>query len=69
MNMLEWRKAKELNQVDAAEKLGISQPDVSRIETGKQWPDPATLAKIIDNSGGEISADDLLAARMKSEAA
>lgn len=62
MNLREWRSAKDLTQTEAADKLGISQSDVSRIETGKQWPDAETLARIIKNSGDEITAASMLAA-------
>lgn len=62
MNLREWRDARNLRQHQAAEMLGISQSDVSRIETGKQWPDAETLARIIKNSGDEITAAAMLAA-------
>lgn len=33
-----YRKEAGLSQTEAAELLGVSQPALSRVEAGKQWP-------------------------------
>lgn len=61
MNLTEWRSAKTLTLTEAAKILGVSQPSLSRIEAGEQWPKKKTIEKIVKNSGGKITAADLLA--------
>ena len=62
MNLLEWRKAKDLTMAEAAEVLGIPQPTISRIEAGVHLPNSATISKLITNSSGEITAADVYSA-------
>lgn len=59
MNLTEWRKSRKLTLTKAAEVLDVSQPSLSRIEAGKQWPDLKTIDKIIKNSGGKITAREM----------
>ena len=40
------RKEKELNQIDFAKKIGISQTSLSQIESGKKSPSKTTLKSI-----------------------
>lgn len=42
----ELRKQKNLNQVELAEKVGITQTSLSSIESGRTQPSKNTLAKI-----------------------
>lgn len=60
MNLTKWRDNEKLSQAAAGERLGLSQSTISRIEAGEQWPDPETLAKIIEGTEGRVTADDLL---------
>lgn len=64
MNLLEWRKAKNLNQADASKLLDIGQGTISRIETGEMFPSPETLAQINERTNGAVTADDLHAEYM-----
>jgi transcriptional regulator with XRE-family HTH domain len=50
-NLKTWRRARRLNQREAAEKLGISQGYYSRLETGFQAPLPK-IAKVISDRTG-----------------
>ncbi|WP_414528449.1 MULTISPECIES: helix-turn-helix domain-containing protein [Nostocales] len=45
------RKASGLNQRDFAELVGIQQPQLARIESGKQVPKFETLAKLASGAG------------------
>lgn len=52
-----WREAHELNQTDAAKRLGIAQSDVSRYESFVSMPGPETvkhLDKIVSGLGTAI---------------
>lgn len=45
------RKASGLNQRDFAERIGIKQPQLARIESGKQIPKLETLTKLASGAG------------------
>lgn len=52
-----WREANELNQTDAAKRLGIAQSDVSRYEAFVSMPGPETVShldKIVSGLGTAI---------------
>lgn len=49
------RKASGLNQRDFAERIGIKQPQVARIESGKQLPKLETLTKLA--SGADYAVE------------
>jgi predicted XRE-type DNA-binding protein len=53
MLLSELRKLSELTQVEVAQALGISQPEVSRLE-GEQDMQISTLAKLVSALGGEL---------------
>lgn len=59
MNLKQWREKLGITMADAEAKLGVSQPTISRIERGIQYPGPQTIAKLFDKSGGTINANDL----------
>lgn len=42
----DWRRKKELNQRDAATRLGISQGQLARIESGTRTMSPEIFRKI-----------------------
>ena len=52
----EWRQGQGLNQVKAAELLGMGQSSYSALETGKRLPTPAQAAKLAELAG--IDPDD-----------
>lgn len=47
----EWRAREGLRQEDAAERLGISKPTVSRLEKGRRKPSLALAAKLSERTG------------------
>ena len=53
MLLSELRKLSEMTQVEVARALGISQPEVSRLE-GEQDMQISTLAKLVGALGGEL---------------
>ena len=60
MRLRDWRKTRNLTMAQAVDVLGLSQPSISRIERGEQWPDKGTMQKIIDRTNGEVTANDLM---------
>lgn len=60
MNLKEWRtQHAKLTMAQAVEQLGISQPTISRIENGEQFPSPETIELLAIKTEGLITADDL----------
>jgi len=55
----EWRKAKGLNQKEAAALLETVQPVLSRVERGEREPSTALARKLIEH--GAITAEDFFA--------
>ena len=64
MDTKAWRTSKGLNISKGALVLGISQPSLSRIEAGDQWPEPETIERIVKNSGNAVNVTDLHASFM-----
>ena len=58
MKLRDWRKQRHLTMAEAVAILGISQPSISRIERGEQWPDKDTMQQIIDRTDGEVTPND-----------
>jgi transcriptional regulator with XRE-family HTH domain len=52
------RKAQELSVPKLAEKLGVMQSTIWRIENGGQIPSRDLMLKITEFSGGEITPND-----------
>lgn len=48
------RKASGLNQRDFAKRVGIKQPQLARLESGKQIPKIETLVKLARGAGYEL---------------
>jgi transcriptional regulator with XRE-family HTH domain len=44
----EWRKFRDLNQEQLAERMGVGQPFISKIERGAQSPDLEFLERAAD---------------------
>lgn len=57
-NIVKMRKAQSLSQLVLSEKIGCTQKDVSRWETGKRYPTAESLQKISDALGCKV--DDLM---------
>lgn len=60
MNLTEWRKQNDLTMTEAAKRLGVSQATISRLESGKHWPDRATIQKIIKRTKGGVTPNDFI---------
>jgi transcriptional regulator with XRE-family HTH domain len=70
MKLRDWRKAENMTGAELAPLLGLSQGSLSKIETGKQWPDRETMERIVAVSDGAVTANDFLSeAPSDSEAA
>lgn len=59
MDIKAWRAANTLSQLKAAEILGISQPNIARIERGQYFPGPETIRQLNARSDGKITAEGL----------
>lgn len=60
MKLRDWRKTRNLTMAQAVEVLGLSQPSISRIERGEQWPDKGTMQQIMERTGGEVTPNDFM---------
>lgn len=69
MDLKSWRKDRKLTQAAAGEILGLSQPTLAKIEAGDQWPQPDTIALIVDGTEGAVTANDILATYQAAQAA
>jgi transcriptional regulator with XRE-family HTH domain len=58
MKLVEWRKAKRKSQTAVAERLGVSQSQIHRIETGQHVPRPALMAAIVEMTDRKVTAND-----------
>lgn len=61
MDLKAWRTTNKLTQAAAGELIGLKQPTLAKIEAGKQWPSPETIALIVAGTGGAVTANDILA--------
>lgn len=55
-----YRIAKGLSQEDLAASVGVKKSTVSRIEQGKRVPSMGLVARFVELSEGELSADDFM---------
>lgn len=60
MNLDEWMTAKEVTDDALAAQVNADRTTISRIRRGKQRPSWELAARLVDVSGGEISADSFL---------
>lgn len=64
-----WRTKRNLTQGELAAMLGTNHPNISRIETGQQWPGPNLMSLIEKVTKGEVTASDVLRSYLSSQAA
>ena len=55
-----YRLSKGLSQHDLAASVGVKKAAISRIEKGKRVPSMGLVARLVDVSDGELSADDFM---------
>lgn len=61
MTLTDWRtQNNKMSMAVLAERLNVSQPTISRIEAGKQWPDRDLLQKIFDLTDGQVTPNDFV---------
>lgn len=61
MNKLRaYRLSKKLSQSDLAASVGVKKSAISRIEKGKRVPSMGLVARIVEISDGELSANDFI---------
>lgn len=52
-----WREAQKLTRAQLGEKLGVTSVAIGRYEAGRV-PDPGVLQRLIEITGGEVTAND-----------
>ena len=62
-----WREREGVTQHEAAERIGISQSFLSRIESGVRFPERSTAQRLI--AAGVITAEQFAAAMLEDPAA
>lgn len=60
MKLPEWRILEKLTLAEAAGRIGVTAVAFGRYERGRV-PDPARLQKIIEVTGGKVTANDFFA--------
>ena len=55
-----FRISKGLSQQDLAASVGVQKAAISRIEKGQRVPSMGLVARLVDVSDGELSADDFM---------
>lgn len=58
MKLRKYREKLGIAFSEAARQIGISESQLSRIETGKSTPKPATMRRIMDWSEGMVQPAD-----------
>jgi len=53
-NIKKFRALRGMSQTEFAEKVDISVPFLSTIESGKKWVSPATMTKLADGLGIQV---------------
>jgi DNA-binding XRE family transcriptional regulator len=69
MKLKEYRLKRELSRAKAGAEIGVCGVTLYRYETGRAVPSTTTMRRIMQWSGGEVSADDLIAPATEREAA
>ena len=60
MKLDQWLEANAMTEADFAERIGVSQPTISRIRRGVCKPSLDTIAKIEDYTKNKVTVDDFL---------
>jgi transcriptional regulator with XRE-family HTH domain len=55
-----FRVSRGLSQQEFARSVGVKKSAISRIEKGKRVPSMGLVARIVELSDGELSADDFM---------
>jgi transcriptional regulator with XRE-family HTH domain len=61
MKLDQWLQSQDITQTDFAARLGTTGASLSRIVAGAQWPSAPLMAAIERETGGEVTASDILA--------
>jgi DNA-binding XRE family transcriptional regulator len=63
----QFRRAAKIGFEDFAKRLGISGASLSRIETGKQSPTMEIARRVMRETDGQVTANDLMHAQEPAE--
>jgi len=67
--LTQYRLAEGLSGEAVAKRAGTSRQTIHRIESGAQFPSLTLIRRLIDATGGAVTADDFLPPRAEPEAA
>ena len=65
MLLQDYRKKLGLSQQKAAKQMGVNWITIYRWETGRSIPEPTSIRKIQEWSGGHVTANDFIKAEAK----
>jgi transcriptional regulator with XRE-family HTH domain len=60
MRLTDWLKKHDLPRGDFARKISVSEVTVTRYITGSRRPEWDVLQRIVEQTGGAVTADDFL---------
>lgn len=60
MQLSEWMKRENIDDEGFGAKIGRNRVSVSRYRRGKEPPSAETLKRIVEATGGEVSANEVL---------
>lgn len=67
MNLREWLDTKGIKGFAFAERVGVTQGAMSKIIRGVVWPEADTISAIERETGGDVTAADILATYQESK--
>lgn len=70
MKLADWIKRERKTRVEVAEYLGVSPPYITNLCSDEPcWPSRDVVARLIELTGGEVSAPDFLPTAPREDAA
>lgn len=60
MRLTDYLDAHSITDAEFGSRIGLSQPQVSKLRRGKHWPQRETMERIREATGGAVTADDFL---------
>ncbi|WP_300396362.1 helix-turn-helix transcriptional regulator [Henriciella sp.] len=63
MTLADWLTKHDLSDADFAERIGVSRQALHRYKTGDRHPRTTIMEKIVEHTGGEVTANDFFEAK------
>lgn len=68
MRLDRWLKVNDMTQAAFAHAIGFNHASVSRVVSGLQWPSAEMMIKIVERTGGKVTANDVFSVVAKNHA-